>query len=307
MKNKTVLMVTVVILLVIIPSLVFTEETKLEIDKVQSALTWALIPGGGHFYLDEPEMGGIYAGTMLSLIGAGSWLDERNHELERNDEVNTFWLLALKEWELSLFTTYRNALRSEGYDLKNRGVDDTSVGNLLLSPFRKENYSDSMVILAGMLGIAAAAYDSRNSKNNFNDISRIGILGSDANQEWGSALYGIDAFGVSLAAGVSEEAMWRGLIQNEMELTLGKRWGLYTTAGIFGAAHIVDLDGQINAGRVAIATAGGLYLGYLYQKNEHSLGKPIAAHFWYNFAVMMTSFALDPEDNPLGVKVSFGF
>ncbi len=37
------------------------------------------------------------------------------------------------------------------------------------------------------------------------------------------------------------------------------------------------------------------------------LAKPIAAHFWYNFLAITTSFILDPEDNPLGAKVSFNF
>ncbi len=59
---------------------------------MQSALMWGLIPGGGHFYLDEPGAGAVYAGSMLSLIGAGVWLDQRNQELERDDELNTKYL-----------------------------------------------------------------------------------------------------------------------------------------------------------------------------------------------------------------------
>lgn len=287
--------------------LVFAEMAEPDADHVQSALFWALLPGGGHFYLDEPEAGTAYAGTMLSLVGAGIWLDEYNLELGRDDEVNSFWLLALKEWELSLFTTYRSAIRSEGHAPSSLGVDNTSVGDLFLAPFQKEQYSDPMVILAGLLGIAAATYDSRNPENNFCHVDRIGILGADANQEWGSALYGIDSLGLSLAAGVSEEALWRGLIQNEMEQTFGKRCGLWSTATLFGAAHVVDLNGELNSDRVLVATIAGLYLGHLYQKNEHRLSRPIAAHFWYNFGAMITSFALDPENNPLGVQVSFGF
>lgn len=286
---------------------VFGETVIPKRDQLQSALLWGLLPGAGHYYLGEAGTGTAYAATVLPLIGAGIWLDERNNELDRDDEVNTFWLLAIKEWELSLFTTYRSALRADNRDLRAMGVDDTSVGELFLSPFRQEQYSSPMVILAGLLGIAVAAYDSRNSENTLTDISRIGILGVDANREWGSTFYGVDAFGLSLASGVSEESIWRGLIQNEMELTFGRQWGLWSTATLFGAAHLVDLDGELRGERVVVATLAGLCLGYMYQRNDHRLSKPIAAHFWYNLTAMMTAFALDPENNPLGVQVSFGF
>jgi len=276
-------------------------------NRMATALIWGIIPGGGHYYLGEHEMGTVYAGSILSLMGAGAWLDERNRELKHDDEINTYRLLAIKDWELSLFTTYRSAYRSTGYDLKSAGVDDSSIGSLAFSPFRKENLFDPTVYLAGLFGIVAAVYDSQNAKNDFSDIDRVGILGTEANKEWGLGLYSADAFAVSLAAGVSEEALWRGLLQNEMEISLGKRKGLWTTASIFGAAHVVDLDGDINLGRAGFATMAGLYLGHLFQKNDHRLAKPIAAHFWYNFAVMMTSFALDPDNNPLGVKISFKF
>ena len=276
-------------------------------DRLQPALRWALIPGAGHFYLGEPKAGAAYVATLLPLVGAGIWLDERNQELQRDDEANIFWLLALKEWELSIFTTYRNALRADGLDLRAMGVDDTPVSDLFIAPFRKENYRQPSVILAGLLGMASAVFDARHARNDFGDISRVGILGADANQEWGAALYGVDAFALSLAAGVSEEATWRGIIQNELELTVGPRWGLWSASGLFGAAHVLDLDGDLSGERVLVATLAGLYLGKMYQREEHRLARPIAAHFWFNFAAMMTAFALDPEDTPLGVKVSFGF
>jgi len=276
-------------------------------DRVSSALTWSLIPGAGHYHLGERKEAAIYGGTTLSLLAAGLWLNERNRELDRRDEVNIFWLLALKEWELSLFTTYRSALRSSHLDLRSCGVDDASVADLALSPFRKEQYLDPLVILAGLLGAATAAYDSRHSRGTLSDVRRMGILGGHANREWGSLLYSTEAFGLSLAAAVGEEAIWRGLIQNELEYDLGRRWGLGLTALLFGAAHVIDLQGELDGEGVLVGTLAGFYLGYLFQREEHRLSKPIAAHFWYNFAAMLTAFALDPRKNPLGIQVSFQF
>jgi hypothetical protein len=276
-------------------------------DPLQSSLLWALLPGGGHFYLDEPAEGTAYAATIVPLIGAGAWLNGRNGDLGRQDEANTFWLLAMKEWELSFFTTYRNALRAENRDLRRRGIDDTPLPELFAAPFRMEQLSDPLVILAGLLGVAAGAYDARHSNNSMRDIERVGMFGDDANRDWGTALYGLDAAGISLAAGVSEEAFWRGMLQNELEMTFGKGVGLCSAAALFGAAHIVDIDWHVRGERVAVATTAGLYLGFMFQKNGHRLSKPIAAHFWYNFTAMMTAFALDPENNPLGMQVSFRF
>lgn len=301
------LLLTIAILALASPRAASAESARIDDQQLRSALLFALIPGGGHFYLGESEAGAAYMGSILPLIGSGVWLDRKNQRLERDDEINAFWVLASKELELSLFTTYRSARRAQGYDLESIGIDDTPVKELFLAPFRRESYSDPMVAVAGLLGAASAAYESRHSKRAFGDIRRVGIMGIDAGRDSGAALYGIDSFGISLAAGVGEEALWRGLIQNEMEGNLGPRGGLLSTATLFGAAHLVNLQGEIDPGGALVGTLGGLYLGGLYQRAEHRLAGSIAAHFWFNFATMLTSFALDPKNNPLGVEVSFGF
>ena len=133
------------------------------------------------------------------------------------------------------------------------------------------------------------------------------MLGADANWDYGTGLYAVDSFGLSLAAGVSEEALWRGTLQTEAEQAWGKFGGLTFAATTFGAAHLIDLNGHLNGEGVTEATVAGFYLGWLYQQDGHRLARPIAAHFWYDFSVMMTSFALDPKNNPLGVQVSWEF
>ena len=138
-------------------------------------------------------------------------------------------------------------------------------------------------------------------------VSRVGLLGTTLHRNEGLALYGADAFSLSLAAAVGEEALWRGVLQNELENALGPRQGLSASAALFGLAHLVDLDGSLSLGRAAFGTLAGWYLGSLFQHDRHRLERPVAAHFWYDFTVMFCAFLLDPDDNPLQVSVSFRY
>lgn len=274
-------------------------------DSLGEAIGWNILPGGGHFYLGEFEEGIAYLSSISVFGAAGVWMEERNEKLDRYDEVNSFYIIAQKIWELSFFTTYRSFMRRH-YRLEDIGIDRSSVVNLFFAPFRMDNISDFYVLAAGGMGIVLGSVSYYGSKRKFKDIERIEILGLDPlDRNDGSAVYALDSFGLSLAASVSEEALWRGIIQNELEISLGKSSGLVVTAGLFGMAHIIDLDGSINFLRVLPATLGGLYLGYVFQQNNHKLARPIAAHFWYNFMLMLTAFVFDPENNPLGVKIEF--
>lgn len=276
-------------------------------DPVRSALLCALIPGGGHLYLHEYSTAAGYAGSIGALAAAGLWLDQRNQDLDRDKEVNSFYLLSLKEWELSLFTTYRNAHRHAGYNLAAAGLDDTPTAQLFTAPFQPRNLADPAVLAAAGIALGLVAAASTHEDRRFNDISRVGLLGSTFNRHQGLALYGGDAFGLSLGAAVGEEALWRGVLQNELESAYGPRGGLYASAALFGLAHLVDLDGSISPGRAAFGTLAGWYLGTLFQQDRHRLSRAIAAHFWYDFTVMLAGFLLDPDENALNVRVTFRY
>ena len=78
-------------------------------------------------------------------------------------------------------------------------------------------------------------------------------------------------------------------------------------AGAFGAAHLVGLDGEWNVGGALFATGAGAYLGWLYDRDDARLAGPVAAHFWYDFALLATLWALEPDETPFGFEVGFGF
>jgi membrane protease YdiL (CAAX protease family) len=215
--------------------------------------------------------------------------------------------MLLKGWELSVFTTYRSALTKSGYDLNAVHVDDTPVKNLLLAPFELQNISDPWVWGAALFGSFLAVLESSDQDKKFSDIERINILGDDANRAWGTGIYTANAFAISLGAGVGEEALWRGVLQNQLENRYGEDNGLWAASALFGSAHLAGIDGSANVEGALFATAGGYYLGSLYQRSGYQLAKPIAAHFWFDFAAIVTAFLTDPENNPFEVDVSYEF
>ena len=81
--------------------------------------------------------------------------------------------------------------------------------------------------------------------------------------------------------------------------------GLLAASALFGAAHF---DGQKESlENVLFAMAAGLFLGSRFQRRGYHLSEPIAEHFWFDALAGITLYLADPENNPLGAKVEFGF
>lgn len=85
---------------------------------------------------------------------------------------------------------------------------------------------------------------------------------------------------VSVAAGIGEELLFRGLLQEASADWLGPWGGLIVASLIFGAAH------ALNREYFFLATGMGLYLGGLWMATG-SLMVVIAAHAAYDFAALL--------------------
>jgi membrane protease YdiL (CAAX protease family) len=270
-------------------------------------LLWSLLPGGGHFYAGEPGAGLTYAVGTVGLLAAGVEVGRRNDRLGRDDEVNIPWAVGGKLWEYSMFSGFRSTLHHHGVDLRALGMDDTPTSRLLLAPFTPEHFLHPSVWGAGLLGAVGGALGGYDAKRRIGDVSRVEMFGSDYSRDRGSTYYGLSAFSLSMGAAMSEEALFRGVLQPFLQDRWGERGGLWATAGAFGLAHIVAPDGSFNPGGVLFATGAGAYLGWLYNASDNRLARPVAAHFWYNFMLFTVSWIMDPDDNPLGVGVQFEF
>ena len=272
------------------------------------ALLWSLLPGGGHFYLGDPLTGATYATLTAAFLATGAEVQRRNDALGREDEVNVAAIIGEKVWEYSIFTTFRESARRAGVDLRAAGFDDTPTATLLLAPFDPGQFLRPTVFGAALLGIAGAALAAEDREGGrLTDVERARMLGSEFDRDDATALYGLSAFGVSMGAGAAEEGLFRGVLQPILQDRWGRSGGLWAASGIFGAAHLVGVDGELNAGGALFATAAGAYFGWMYNRDGNRLAGPIAAHFWYDFMIFAATWALEPDDTPFGFDVEFQF
>ena len=276
--------------------------------RLPTAMLWSLLPGGGFFYLGDSATGATYAGLTAAFVATGLEVERRNDEFGRDDEVNVPLLVGDKVWEYSLFSTFRTALAADGVDLRANRFDDTPTATLLTAPFRPQyalRWEVAAAVALGVAGAALSAHDRRGGR--MRDISVAHMLGDDYGRDEATALYTASAFGVSLGAATAEEGIFRGALQSILQDRWGESEGFWLTAGLFGAAHIVAPNGELNPEGVLFATAAGAGLGWLYDHDGARLPGPIAAHFWYDFALIAGTWVLEPDDTPLGFSVDFRY
>lgn len=269
------------------------------------AALWSFIPGGGHFYLGEYKTGSVYLFGEVGLYLAGRQIEDK---LEKGEQ-NIFYLHALKLHELGVFTAYRNARLKYSNDSYNIPIDDTPISTLTLAPFKWENIKSPPVygsFLAGIL-LNLIEVSLNKEKRSFKDVAVVQIMGERFDRDSSLTAYASLWFPICLNVAVSEECLWKGMIQTQLEEVLGKKKGLIASSLLFGIGHVskpTEIESWING---AVASLYGFYLGRLYQKDNYRLERAIAAHFWFNVGAGITLFLLDPENNPLGLKITFTF
>lgn len=298
---KQSVIIAVIIFLVTFAGVLHSEEKS-----VSNTVLWSVIlPGGGHFYLNQNNAGNAYLFTEGLLLIAGLNVEQTLV----SGEWNFMYVNALKVYELNIFTSYREARILNNNRSYTTPIDKTPLHKLILAPFKWENIKSPYVygfFLAGIAINAAEGY-SNTQRKSFDRISGVNIMNTSFNRDAGAAVYEGMWITLSLNAAVSEECAYRGFMQSEFEEMLGKNAGLFVSSGIFGLGHVTNWADGKSWANGGVATLAGLYLGWLFQKEGYRLEKPIAAHFWFNFAAGTTLFLIDSANNPLGIRVNFTF
>ncbi len=97
---------------------------------------------------------------------------------------------------------------------------------------------------------------------------------------------------ISLAAGVGEEMLFRGLMQQGIAQWFGPPYGLWIALAVasvvFGACHWITTTYAV------LATGIGLYLGWLFVATDNLLA-PIVAHAAYDFVALWYLVKLRPR------------
>ena len=90
------------------------------------------------------------------------------------------------------------------------------------------------------------------------------------------------ATGISLNAGVGEEAFFRGYLMPALtQWWSSPLWANIAQTAVFGALHISN-----GGGAGPFQAVGGFYWGWLTQRNGWSIGEAAFGHFWWDVLVL---------------------
>lgn len=262
------------------------------------------MPGGGHFRLGEHATGLGYLGVQAGL---GAWGYNLRNRLGE-DEVNLPWVYLQQAYATGMYTSYRNA-RLKGYEhgYKNP-VDPAPAPLLIAAPFRWSVIKSPWVwgaALAGA-GINYAGALREKDRRSYRSIGRMRLQGASYDRRGAAGAFHAYWVPLSVGAGVSEEMLFRGVLQAEWEETHGPRKAVMGSSLFFGLAHLSDFEGDTVANAL-FAAGAGYVLGRRTQANGYRLSETIAAHAWFDIAAGAAIFFADPENNPIGAEISFRY
>lgn len=270
---------------------------------------YLLLPGGTYFYEGDYKTGAAFAIPEVGLFTMGILINDKMGQQDKTPEINvpsllSFQLYAVDKW--SYFQKEVLRVKTENPEFK-LTIDDTPLSDLMVAPFKREVISSPLVVAFALLGIADGIYGYPEKKRSFSDIDNVTAMGNRMSRDSGTGYYEGMAFAVSYGAGVSEEMIFRGFMLPVTDYKYGKRAGLVSSSLTFGLLHAFNPGLHNPAYTVAQATLAGFIFGYSVQKEDYKLSKAIAAHFWYDFFSMTTTWLTNPNENPLGVQVTFNF
>ncbi len=280
-----------------------------------------LCPGCGHLYLDQQREGGAYLGATAALAGGAiallagqevGGLDEPARSA-RVPLALPLLTTAQNLWFYSIFDAYRDARVARG-DLGYRHpITRETLGDLASAPFRPKVLASPWVWggvpLALGAGIAVSWLASRGSSDGTSrptifDVREVNFLGRDLSRGAGFAAGAAYYAALFVPVGIGEEALFRGVIQTELEERFGTWGGLAAASAIFGAVHVFNFldDPKSAALAVPVITVLGSSMGLAYIRTGHRLETSVAMHFWYDFLLGAAAFAIDPQHQPFVVQ-----
>jgi len=196
-------------------------------------------------------------------------------------------------------------------------VPPDSVADMIAAPFniqvmkRPSVWLGIVGTLAAGIGVSLLVDESSNTDRLGNDPN---LFGRTYDSRLGYPLAGAAFTALFSHVAVAEEIIFRGGVQSGLARSGGETKGWLIASAFFGAFHSLNAFALPEKDRVTYLTIGvpfitliGGYLGWIYKESDYSLAPPIAVHFWYDFLLSATFFALDPVNSVLSAKLKLRF
>jgi len=213
--------------------------------------------------------------------------------------------------------SYADAVFEEQRARRMLYVPEDTPGELVIAPFNgnvlghTDVWLGTAVTLALGIGLSALVDENLTTTHLGDDTNLFGRTFSPA---VGYPAAGAVGAGLFSHVAVGEESLFRGMLQSHMARETDPTSGWVGSSIVFGVAHAPNSLALPNEDRakylalgVPFITVLGSYLGLSYQWHDYSLAAPVAIHFWYDFLLSATFFALDPMESPLAASVAIPF
>lgn len=213
--------------------------------------------------------------------------------------------------------SYADAVFEEQRAAQMLYVPEDTPGELALAPFNgnvlghTDVWLGTAVTLALGIGASALVDETLTTEHLGDDAN---LFGRTFAPGVGYPLAGGVGAGLFSHVAVGEESLFRGLLQSHMSRETDPTSGWVGASVVFGVAHAPNAfalpareQGKYLAFGVPFITVLGSYLGLSYRFHDYSLAAPVAIHFWYDFLLSATFFALDPRHSPLAASIAVPF
>lgn len=304
-KRKT------IIIVLIISTKLLAQVDSIGIEPTKHPYWTFLVPGASYF-----NEGKIAQGVGFSILELGGiYIGIRYDDNLNNDKTTPYYnyplFIGVQAFQIEKLNYFRKLLEVRKYKYPEFLYDELSDKELYLAPFKKKNIftpiTGGLVLLAGIsLGI-----EKNNEKHTISEVERISYFTRYIDRNSALAIYGTITLAMSLGAGIGEEYLLRNYLMPLLDHRYGQKKGLLYTSLGFGLFHLTNAfltkkpDYRDLFLQVGVATIGGYFLGKDVQNRNYNIGPAVAAHVWYDFALMLGSFLINPENNILGVNLQF--
>lgn len=260
-----------------------------------------LLPAGTHFYEGDISKGTLFLVSETAFLAGGIAFEQN-----RTTELNIPLIFAGQLYTIDKGDYERRRLGRFLERTEQSGrirCDTRPLASIMTAPFRKDSLLSPFVLVFAALGVADGIAGYHRHDISLGDVDKVFIDGNGMNRGTGTVFYGASAAALSWGAAVSEELLFRGLMLPALDYRYGRRTGLAASSAIFGVLHLFNSDIDDPAYFLGQATAAGLAFGWNVQHSGYRLDKAVAAHFWYDMASMITTWAMNPKENPLGFGI----